>query len=551
MKKLLTMCSSHRRYDMCKRMVESWATTKRGEGSNLVVYVDEQNPYIDEYKRIIMPFGADMVFGPYRTMVQVLNYLSSEKYTNYDYYSECNDDHVFVTEGWDTKMMEAIDRKNNGVSIAYGQTQNMPTATMAGAKIIRKLGYFFPPEYNHSWVDNWLTTIGFKCNLLTYCPDVLIDHRHPAFGLANSDETYKGVESDYPHGKAVFDAWKAGQYEKDVEAITEYIKSVKPPAQKGKISLCMIVRNEEKFLSRCLDSAIDHVDEIIIVDTGSKDQTREIARKYTDMVFDLLWREDFSEARNYGLDLASGDYILFLDGDDVLINGAAIRDMVRDNPDKAISCRLQNVRDGEQRDYLYQVRLFPNRPDIRFERRVHEGVGDSLNRTGLGVVPAANFHIEHLGYRPENILSKAQRNSRLLAKDYDKYKDCPFWWSSMGDAAAIMDLSIFAEMAYFKVIELRPDADISMYAALSIMISRVARGSFDGLAEYIGECIERKPWNMFYLVLGETYMMQGNAEEAKKALRGCLRNGVDMPTIPGNLADCRILAASHLSRIEG
>lgn len=85
------------------------------------------------------------------------------------------------------------------------------------------------------------------------------------------------------------------------------------------ISLCMIVKNEEEVLKRCLDSIYDIVDEIIIVDTGSEDQTKEIAKSYTDKVYDFEWVEDFSKARNYSFSKATKDYILWLDADDVIL----------------------------------------------------------------------------------------------------------------------------------------------------------------------------------------------------------------------------------------
>ena len=74
------------------------------------------------------------------------------------------------------------------------------------------------------------------------------------------------------------------------------------------ISLCMIVKNESEVLARCLDSVRGAVDEIIIVDTGSDDNTREIARRYTDHVYDFEWIDDFSAARNYSFSKASMDY---------------------------------------------------------------------------------------------------------------------------------------------------------------------------------------------------------------------------------------------------
>lgn len=84
------------------------------------------------------------------------------------------------------------------------------------------------------------------------------------------------------------------------------------------ISLCMIVKNEEKVLARCLDSIRDLMDEIIIVDTGSTDMTRQIAAGYTDKIYEFPWRDDFSEARNFAFSKACGEYIYSADADEVL-----------------------------------------------------------------------------------------------------------------------------------------------------------------------------------------------------------------------------------------
>ncbi|MBQ7507192.1 MAG: glycosyltransferase family 2 protein [Lachnospiraceae bacterium] len=84
------------------------------------------------------------------------------------------------------------------------------------------------------------------------------------------------------------------------------------------ISLCMIVKNEEAVLDRCLSSIAHLVEEIIIVDTGSTDRTKEIAARYTDQIYDLPWHQDFSEARNYAFSKASMEYIYTADADEVL-----------------------------------------------------------------------------------------------------------------------------------------------------------------------------------------------------------------------------------------
>lgn len=84
------------------------------------------------------------------------------------------------------------------------------------------------------------------------------------------------------------------------------------------ISLCMIVKNEEMHLARCLDSISELVDEIIIVDTGSEDRTKDIAYEYTSKVYSYPWKDDFSDARNYSFSKASMDYCMWMDADDIL-----------------------------------------------------------------------------------------------------------------------------------------------------------------------------------------------------------------------------------------
>ena len=86
------------------------------------------------------------------------------------------------------------------------------------------------------------------------------------------------------------------------------------------LSLCMIIKDEELVLDRCLNSICDIVDEIIIVDTGSSDNSKEMAKRYTDNIYDYNWNDDFSEARNFSFEKATKDYILWLDADEILEN---------------------------------------------------------------------------------------------------------------------------------------------------------------------------------------------------------------------------------------
>lgn len=97
--------------------------------------------------------------------------------------------------------------------------------------------------------------------------------------------------------------------------IASYLLNMKVPIT---ISVCMIVKNEEEALARCLDSVQKFADEIIIVDTGSTDRTKEIAKNYTNKVYDFTWIDDFAAARNFSFSHATKEYILWLDADDVV-----------------------------------------------------------------------------------------------------------------------------------------------------------------------------------------------------------------------------------------
>ena len=126
------------------------------------------------------------------------------------------------------------------------------------------------------------------------------------------------------------------------------------------LSLCMIVRNEEERLARCLRSVQGAVDEIVIVDTGSTDGTKAIAAAFTDRVFDFAWRDDFAAARNASMAYATKPYILWLDADDVL---------ERSEREKLIALkkRLDGTVDAVMMPYHYAHRE-DGAPTLVFER---------------------------------------------------------------------------------------------------------------------------------------------------------------------------------------
>ncbi len=188
--------------------------------------------------------------------------------------------------------------------------------------------------------------------------------------------------------------------------------------RKRSVSLCMIVKNEEEQLARCLRSVTPLVGEIIVVDTGSTDKTKEIAAVFGAKVFDFPWCDDFSAARNFSLSKASGGWILVLDADEVISvsDHRKFRALLEAEADGNCAFRIQtrnythhsNTIGWKPNSGEYQeeegggwfpsdkVRLFKNDPRICFVNPVHELVEPSLEKYGIAVL-GCEIPVHHFG----------------------------------------------------------------------------------------------------------------------------------------------------------
>jgi tetratricopeptide (TPR) repeat protein len=195
-------------------------------------------------------------------------------------------------------------------------------------------------------------------------------------------------------------------------------KEIPEKGEKGTVSLCMIVKDEEKHLAKCLQSIKTIADEIMVADTGSSDRTRELANIFGAKVFDFTWRDDFSSARNFSLSKASGDWILVLDADEVIsandypllreltskkgkgpvaysfvtrnyVNGV---DYLKWNPNEGVS--------GEEKGSGWfpseKVRLFPRDSRFHFENAIHEVVEPTMLRHKIPILKCPVL-IHHFG----------------------------------------------------------------------------------------------------------------------------------------------------------
>ncbi|QDH20847.1 glycosyltransferase family 2 protein [Saccharibacillus brassicae] len=185
---------------------------------------------------------------------------------------------------------------------------------------------------------------------------------------------------------------------------------------KKTIALCMIVKDEEKHLKKCLDSVASVVDQIVIVDTGSTDRTLEIAEQYQAEIHHFEWINDFSAARNKAIKYAHTDYILVLDADEYLPEDADLQNDISSEDDYYF-VKIHNLLSGERALNHLAIRLFANHKGLNYKNRLHE----HLDVTGEGahlIAGHANSVIMHVGYTDDMMQdrNKANRNLALILK---------------------------------------------------------------------------------------------------------------------------------------
>jgi tetratricopeptide (TPR) repeat protein len=217
-------------------------------------------------------------------------------------------------------------------------------------------------------------------------------------------------------------------------AASEVRRASRPAGAEARISLVMIVKNEERFLRKCLESAAEIVDEMVIVDTGSTDSTIDIAREFGAVVISHPWNDDFSEARNVALEHATGDWALWLDADEEISAEcrSRYRTIVRTAPPKVggymveIRNWLQSPEPKPDSEMVvhHACRLFRCGPGVRFEGRIHEQNLRSLLALGYDYIRVEGISIDHYGYAGE-IMTLRNKHERFITMLRREVEECP------------------------------------------------------------------------------------------------------------------------------
>lgn len=209
------------------------------------------------------------------------------------------------------------------------------------------------------------------------------------------------------------------------------------------LSVCMIVRNESERLGDALGSVERVADQVVVVDTGSTDDTTEQARSLGSKVVEHPWREDFADARNRSLSEAECDWILCLDADEALApeSETAVRRAMSGGAD-AHMVRIESRVDSTAGKIFVNFfpRLFRNIKGVRFEGKVHEQVTPSLERLGASI-EVSDIVIKHTGYAlsASALKEKARRNADLLLRQVEDQGGDPLTLFHLGEAFSMLD----------------------------------------------------------------------------------------------------------------
>ena len=318
----------------------------------------------------------------------------------------------------------------------------------------------------------------------------------------------------------------------------------------------MIVKNEGRILGKCLRSVLPCADEIIIVDTGSTDSTVEVARSFGARIIHSDWKNDFSYSRNCSLREATCEWILWLDADDYVPAESlpVINSLKKETPDKVFGFIVRNEKPGNTGTEFIQSRMFPNRPEIFFERRIHEQMMLSAMRQGLTLVETKAV-VEHHGYAdPQSVQIKAQRNIPPLLEEYKATGPEPVLAIEIADSYSIIGEGALAKSWYEKVLGL-PESEqsfpeIAGQACLGLGNLCNISADYGRAIEYLHKALRLSPGRVDALYsLAVSFELCNRIPEAIDCLYGIIRTAPSPQKIGIDFREAKIKSFLRLGRL--
>ncbi|SFL45560.1 glycosyltransferase [Pelosinus propionicus] len=324
-----------------------------------------------------------------------------------------------------------------------------------------------------------------------------------------------------------------------------------------KICLCMIVKDEEKYLKTALTSALKLADTAVVVDTGSNDKTMDILREFGERVEirHFQWINDFSAARNYSLEGINADWILVMDADQRLICDAkAIREMLANSTAEGYDIvEESHMGGGAKSKTMAYVKLFRNK-GYQYHRAVHEQL--NINQSAVESLQESICKIIHYGYLEQNMKekNKAKRNLDILLTELKKNPQDDFLYFHIGATYGAMEEYQRSLEYYFKCLELKQEIGFSNFhfnLIKRIALNYLMLEEFDECRRFIDKILTNKNCEEFvdlFFIKGLCFKAQKRHEEAVQIFSYCLKIGEtgDFPTVYGRGS---FLAKLELARI--
>lgn len=308
------------------------------------------------------------------------------------------------------------------------------------------------------------------------------------------------------------------------------------PQKPAGVSLCMIVKNEEKFLPQCLASVRDYVDELIVCDTGSTDRTIEIARSYGATVIEDPWRNDFSWSRNKSIEMATKRWILFMDADEELTEDSRSTLLALKNVPAhidALYTRIVNRTDdyrGSGDVSHHVIRVFPNTERIRFFGPIHEYPAIDGTQVSVEAV-GSSISLIHHGYVNSVVAerNKGQRNLEILLAATQSDPENAYHWYNLGTTAYLnkdYDLALSSLLKMYEFVADTPRA--FMPNGLALMGDLYCDHFQDPIKgeEFSRKSLRRSPhYANAHMMLGKALVAQQRFDEAREAFAAAIDDG--------------------------
>jgi hypothetical protein len=316
----------------------------------------------------------------------------------------------------------------------------------------------------------------------------------------------------------------------------------------------MIAKDEERRIGACIASVRHIVEEIVLVDTGSLDRTREVAAGYGALVLECPWTDDFSVPRNAGLAAANGDWVLVLDADEVLdpVDPNYLEILLSASHVEGYFVNIHShVGTGCETLFDEAVRLFRHRPQYRFEGRIHEQVVNSIRRqSGPGCLARSDLTVKHFGYLADEVESKAkrERNIRIIERALASDERDPFLHFCLGVEHIQMGDVDAAVTDARKALTLMRGTEGYFKDALLLLCTGLLRSARSHeLASVAARALEIAPDDPdFLLILGIACSLSGRHSEAIQHVTKALTHGCSLVAGPA----ARLIIARQLGAVR-